>query len=165
MALLDPPSEDVPDRLPQPTGLGRDVSVTEIRTNISSSPSYQQNYLPLPYPASEVAIEGRWRYEPEGRTLIGDDGQDTGGAQYEVSSLIVEPTAAQLAAAGPPPEKLRSEYTQVPDSLPNVVAEEAEKITEGSANAYERAVKLQSWSASEGGFTYDTSVSSGRARP
>ncbi|MFD5989281.1 DUF3488 and DUF4129 domain-containing transglutaminase family protein [Streptomyces cyaneofuscatus] len=152
---------DVPDRLPQPTGLGRDVSVTEIRTNIFSSPSYQQDYLPLPYPASEVAIEGRWRYEPEGRTLIGDDGQNTGGAQYEVSSLIVEPTAAQLAAAGPPPQKLRSEYTQVPDSLPDVVAEEAEKITEGSANAYERAVKLQSWFASEGGFTYNTSVSSG----
>ncbi|MBT3074161.1 MULTISPECIES: DUF3488 and transglutaminase-like domain-containing protein [Streptomyces] len=152
---------DVPSRLPQPTGLGRDVAVTEIRTNISSSPSYQQDYLPLPYPASEVSIEGRWRYEPEGRTLIGDKGQNTGGAQYEVSSLIVEPTAAQLAAAGRPPQKLLDEYTQVPDSLPAVVAEQAEEITEGSANAYERAVKLQSWFASEGGFTYNTSVSSG----
>ncbi|UQA33514.1 DUF3488 and transglutaminase-like domain-containing protein [Streptomyces sp. HNA39] len=152
---------DVPSRLPQPTGLGRDVAVTEIRTNISSSPSYQQDYLPLPYPASEVSIEGRWRYEPEGRTLIGDKGQNTGGAQYEVSSLIVEPTAAQLAAAGRPPQKLLQEYTQVPDSLPAVVAEQAEEITEGSANAYERAVRLQSWFASEGGFTYSTSVSSG----
>ncbi|MFJ9640649.1 transglutaminaseTgpA domain-containing protein [Streptomyces sp. NPDC101178] len=152
---------DVPDRLPQPTGLGRDVAVTEIRTNISSSPSYQQDYLPLPYPASEVEIEGRWRYEPEGRTLIGDKGQNTGGAQYEVSSLVVEPTAAQLAAAGPPPQKLFDEYTQVPDSLPGVVAEQAREITEGSANAYERAVKLQSWFASEGGFRYSTSVSSG----
>ncbi|WP_228926817.1 DUF3488 and transglutaminase-like domain-containing protein [Streptomyces sp. DH7] len=152
---------DVPDRLPQPTGLGRDVSVTEVRTNISASRSYQQTYLPLPYPASEVRVGGRWRYEPEGRTLVGDDGQTTRGAQYEVGSLVVEPTADQLAAAGSPPEELVREYTQVPGSLPGVVAETAEKVTEGASNAYERAVKLQDWFASDGGFTYDTTVTSG----
>ncbi|MFE7140206.1 DUF3488 and DUF4129 domain-containing transglutaminase family protein [Streptomyces sp. NPDC057644] len=152
---------DVPDRLPQPTGLGGDVSVTEVRTNISASRSYQQTYLPLPYPASEVRVGGRWRFEPEGRTLVGDDGQTTRGAQYEVGSLVVEPTAEQLAAAGSPPEELLREYTQLPGSLPDVVAETAERVTEGSANAYERAVKLQDWFASEGGFTYDTTVTSG----
>ncbi|MEV7111855.1 transglutaminase TgpA family protein [Streptomyces anulatus] len=152
---------DVPDRLPQPTGLGRDVSVTEVRTNISASRSYQQTYLPLPYPASEVRVGGRWRYEPEGRTLVGDDGQTTRGAQYEVGSLVIEPTADQLAAAGPPPEELVREYTQVPGSLPGVVAETAEQVTEGASNAYEQAVKLQDWFASDGGFTYDTTVTSG----
>ncbi|MFD5202144.1 DUF3488 and DUF4129 domain-containing transglutaminase family protein [Streptomyces sp. NPDC058375] len=152
---------DVPDRLPQPTGLGGDVSVTEVRTNISASRSYQQTYLPLPYPASEVRVGGRWRFEPEGRTLVGDDGQTTRGAQYEVGSLVVEPTAEQLAAAGQPPGELLREYTQLPGSLPDVVAETAEQVTEGSANAYERAVKLQDWFASEGGFTYDTTVTSG----
>ncbi|WP_217228890.1 transglutaminase TgpA family protein [Streptomyces anulatus] len=152
---------DVPDRLPQPTGLGRDVSVTEVRTNISASRSYQQTYLPLPYPASEVRVGGRWRYEPEGRTLVGDDGQTTRGAQYEVGSLVVEPTAAQLAAAGSPPQELVREYTQVPGSLPGVVAETAEQVTEGASNAYEQAVKLQDWFASDGGFTYDTTVTSG----
>ncbi|MFJ6511351.1 DUF3488 and DUF4129 domain-containing transglutaminase family protein [Streptomyces sp. NPDC091406] len=152
---------DVPDRLPQPTGLGGDVSVTEVRTNISASRSYQQTYLPLPYPASEVRVGGRWRFEPEGRTLVGDDGQTTRGSQYEVGSLVVEPTAEQLAAAGQPPEELLREYTQLPGSLPDVVAETAERVTEGSANAYERAVKLQDWFASEGGFTYDTTVTSG----
>ncbi|MFL0023004.1 DUF3488 and DUF4129 domain-containing transglutaminase family protein [Streptomyces sp. NBUL23] len=152
---------DVPDRLPQPTGLGRDVSVTEVRTNISASRSYQQTYLPLPYPASEVRVGGRWRYEPEGRTLVGDDGQTTRGAQYEVGSLVVEPTADQLAAAGPPPPELVREYTQVPGSLPEVVAETAEQVTRGTSNAYEQAVKLQDWFASDGGFTYDTTVTSG----
>ncbi|MFJ6441526.1 DUF3488 and DUF4129 domain-containing transglutaminase family protein [Streptomyces sp. NPDC091649] len=152
---------DVPDRLPQPPGLGRDVSVTEVRTNISASRSYQQTYLPLPFPASEVRAGGRWRYEPEGRTLVGDDGQTTRGAQYEVGSLVVEPTAGQLAAAGPPPQDLVREYTQVPGSLPAVVARTAEQVTEGSSNAYERAVKLQDWFASDGGFTYDTTVTSG----
>ncbi|MFE4694116.1 DUF3488 and DUF4129 domain-containing transglutaminase family protein [Streptomyces sp. NPDC056749] len=152
---------DVPDRLPQPAGLGEDVSVTEIRTNISASRSYQQTYLPLPYPASEVDIQGRWRYEPEGRTLVGDDGQTTRGARYEVSSLVVEPSAEQLAGAMAPRSDLAREYTRVPRSLPAVVERTARQVTEDASDDYERAVKLQDWFASEGGFRYDTTVTSG----
>ncbi|MGW9121342.1 transglutaminase TgpA family protein [Streptomyces sp. NPDC055663] len=153
--------KDVPERLPQPEGLDQDVAVTEITSNISASHSYQQTYLPLPYPATEVAISGRWRYEPVGRTLVGDRGETTRGAQYRVSSLVVEPTAEQLAGAGPAPAALRREYTRVPDSLPEVVEETADQVTRGAANDYERAVKLQNYFASEGGFSYDTSVNSG----
>ncbi|MET7642711.1 DUF3488 and transglutaminase-like domain-containing protein [Streptomyces sp. NPDC005426] len=153
--------KDVPKRLPEPAGLSPDVAVTEISTNISASRSYRQTYLPLPYPATEVRIGGRWRYEPEGRTLVGDDGETTGGAQYEVSSLVVQPTADQLAGAGAAPAALRREYTQVPASLPEVVRNTADEVTKGAANAYEQAVKLQNYFASEGGFTYDTSVNSG----
>ncbi|WP_327711543.1 DUF3488 and transglutaminase-like domain-containing protein [Streptomyces sp. NBC_00464] len=153
--------KDVPKRLPDPAGLSPEVAVTEISTNISASGSYQQTYLPLPYPATEVRVGGRWRFEPEGRTLVGDDGETTGGAQYSVSSLVVQPTAGQLAGAGTVPAALRREYTQVPDSLPEVVRKTADEVTKGSANAYEQAVKLQNYFASEGGFTYDTSVNSG----
>ncbi|MER5555308.1 DUF3488 and transglutaminase-like domain-containing protein [Streptomyces sp. NPDC002793] len=152
---------DVPDRLPQPAGLGADVAVTDIRTDITASPTYRQSYLPLPYPASEVDVQGRWRYEPEGRTLVGDGGQTTRGVRYEVSSLVVEPTGAQLAAAAPPRADLAREYTRVPSSLPDVVEETAERVTAGSAGDYERAVKLQEWFAFEGGFRYDTTVTSG----
>ncbi|MEU9316518.1 DUF3488 and transglutaminase-like domain-containing protein [Streptomyces sp. NPDC048295] len=152
---------DVPKRLPDPAGLGPDVAVTEVRTNISASGSYQQTYLPLPYPATEVRINGRWRYEPEGRTLVGDRGETTRGAQYQVSSLVVEPTAEQLSAAPPAPAALRHEYTRVPASLPKVVQETADRVTKGAANDYERAVKLQDYFASDGGFTYNTSVNSG----
>ncbi|MFC9758490.1 DUF3488 and DUF4129 domain-containing transglutaminase family protein [Streptomyces sp. NPDC056921] len=153
--------KDVPERLPQPEGLGPDVAVTEITSNISASRSYQQTYLPLPYPATEVTISGRWRYEPVGRTLVGDRGETTRGAQYRVSSLVVEPTAEQLAGAGPAPAALRREYTRVPGSLPKVVEETADRVTKGAANDYERAVKLQNYFASEGGFSYNTSVNSG----
>ncbi|MER5364908.1 DUF3488 and transglutaminase-like domain-containing protein [Streptomyces sp. NPDC002722] len=153
--------KDVPKRLPAPEGLGPDVAVTEITSNISASRSYQQTYLPLPYPATEVGIDGRWRYEPQGRTLVGDRGETTRGAQYRVSSLVVEPTAEQLASAGPAPTGLRREYTRVPGSLPKVVEETANRVTQGAANDYERAVKLQTYFASDGGFSYNTSVNSG----
>ncbi|MFF2011337.1 DUF3488 and DUF4129 domain-containing transglutaminase family protein [Streptomyces sp. NPDC058195] len=152
---------DVPKRLPGPEGLASGVAAAEIRTNFSASPSYRQTYLPLPYPATGVRIDGRWRYEPAGRTLVGDRGQTTGGLQYQVSSLEVEPTAEQLAAAGPAPAALLREYTRVPGSLPEVVATTADQVTRGAANDYERAVRLQDYFASDGGFTYDTSVNSG----
>ncbi|MET9475376.1 DUF3488 and transglutaminase-like domain-containing protein [Streptomyces sp. NPDC002917] len=153
--------QDVPKRLPNPDGLAADVAVTEIRSNISASRSYQQTYLPLPYPATEIKIGGNWRYERAGRTLVGDRGQTTRGAQYGVSSLVVQPTADQLAAAGPASAAMRREYTQVPGSLPKVVKETAEQVTKGAANNYERAVKLQNFFALDGRFSYDTSVTSG----
>lgn len=152
---------DVPKRLPSPEGLGPDVAVTEVRSSISASSSYRQSYLPLPYPATEVRIGGKWRYEPAGRTLVGDGGETTGGARYQVSSLMVRPTADQLAAAGTAPSALRQEYTRLPRSLPEVVGETAAEVTEGAGNDYERAVKLQDFFASDGGFVYDTSVDSG----
>ncbi|MEU6994819.1 DUF3488 and transglutaminase-like domain-containing protein [Streptomyces sp. NPDC046465] len=153
--------EDVPSPLPDPRGLRPDVRRTEIQTNLSAAESYAQNWLPMPFPASQVQIGGRWRYEPVGRSLVGDRGQTTRGAQYQVKSLVVEPTAEQLAAAPPPDEDLRREFTKVPDSLPGVVGSTARQVTKGAANPYEQAVKLQDYFASDGGFTYNTRVRAG----
>lgn len=152
---------DVPERLPEPGGLRTEVRTTEVQTNISAAGWYKQDWLPMPYPATQVNIDGRWRYEPVGRTLVGDRGQTTGGKQYEVKSLVIQPTADQLATAPAANATLTREFTSVPDSLPADVHATARRVTRGAANDYERAVKLQDWFASEGGFTYDTQVQAG----
>ncbi|MFI9200792.1 transglutaminaseTgpA domain-containing protein [Streptomyces sp. NPDC053048] len=152
---------DVPLPLPTPTGLAPDVRAEAVALSVAAADGYGQNYLPMPYPAQSVDLTGRWRYEPEGRTLVGDHGQTTRGLRYEVTSLRVQPTAAQLAAAPAPPERLLREYTKVPGNVPKVVAQTARKVTAGAANAYEQAVKLQDWFAVNGGFRYDTEVRSG----
>ncbi|MCA1224147.1 transglutaminase TgpA family protein [Streptomyces sp. 8L] len=153
--------QDVPDSLPAPQGLAPDVSTTRIATSITAAPWYRQNYLPMPYPATHVSVRGRWRYEPEGRTLVGDRGQSTRDARYTVDSLEVNPSRQQLASAGRPPASIQHEYTEVPSSLPAVVKKTAEDVTAGSKNNYEKAVALQDWFAADGGFTYDTHVNSG----
>ncbi|MBQ0985925.1 transglutaminase domain-containing protein [Streptomyces sp. F63] len=155
------PIRPVPDELPPPAGLSPDVATTRIDTAVSASDSYRQSWLPMPYPATRVEIGGRWSFEPAGRTLVGNRRQTTRGAEYRVSSLLVQPTAAQLAAAGPPPPDLLREYTEVPDSLPGVVARTARDVTRGAGTAYDKAVRLQDWFASEGGFVYDTQVEAG----
>ncbi|MGW7430812.1 transglutaminase TgpA family protein [Streptomyces sp. NPDC054861] len=155
------PIEDVPERLPKPDGLGDGVRSTEITGNFVASPSYEQKWLPMPYPAAKVEIDGRWRYEPAGRMLVGDGKQTTRGARYTVTSLDVRPTPGQLAAAPAAPAGLRSEYTRVPASLPADVKTTALAVTRGARNDYERAVKLQDWFARDGGFRYDVEVESG----
>ncbi|MCW2872107.1 DUF3488 and transglutaminase-like domain-containing protein [Actinacidiphila oryziradicis] len=151
---------DVPKELPTPKGLGAGVKIQEVTTNIAASSAYQQIWLPLPYPAMKVNVGGHWRFEPEGRTIIGDRGQTTSGAKYSVQSWTVEPTAAQLANAPAPDAKFLAEYTKVPRSLPDVVAKTALQVTQGATNDYEKAVALQRWFTS-GLFTYSTSVRSG----
>lgn len=152
---------EVPDDFGTPTGLASDVKRTSIETRIVAAEDYEQNWLPMPYPVTGVDIDGDWRYEPVGRTLVGDHGQDTKGAQYQIESLIVQPTAEQLSSAPEPPPSLRREYTKVPASLPSVVARTALEVTKGATNNYERAVKLQDWFAFSGEFTYDTEVRAG----
>lgn len=153
--------EPVRSPLPGPPGLNDDVKADEIRTSVAAAGGYRQNWLPLPYPVTSVNIDGRWRFEPAGRTLVGERGQTTAGMKYQVSSLIVRPTAEQLAKAPPPDSKLQEEYTAVPRTLPGLVASEARRVTAGAENNYERAVELQDWFARSGEFTYDTEVSAG----
>ncbi|MCQ4081530.1 DUF3488 and transglutaminase-like domain-containing protein [Streptomyces sp. RB6PN25] len=152
---------DVPGTLPPPAGLNSAVQADPVDTSFSAAQGYAQNYLPMPYPASRVQVSGDWRFEPEGRTLVGDRGQTTSGLQYEVTSLQVQPTAQQLADAGPAPAAIEQQYTQVPDTLPAIVKDTAEQVTSGATNAYEQAVKLQDWFTTAGGFTYDTRVAEG----
>ncbi|MDK1475585.1 transglutaminaseTgpA domain-containing protein [Streptomyces sp. 549] len=151
----------VPRPLPQPPGLSSDVDTDVVTTRIAAADWYAQNWLPMPYPARQVDIDGRWRFEPVGRTLVGDRGQTTKGVRYQVESLQVRPTAAQLAEAPQPQPGMLREYTAVPPSLPDEVRSTARRVTAGSANHYERALALQEWFAREGGFTYNTEVRAG----
>ncbi|MFF8829016.1 transglutaminaseTgpA domain-containing protein [Streptomyces sp. NPDC015131] len=155
------PLEDVPDPFPQPLGLTGNVSATEITTSVSASGDYQQTWLPMPFPAVRVEVDGRWRYEPIGRTVVGDGDQTTRGVRYTARSLVLNPTREQLANAPEPPAEFAGEFTKVPDSLPADVRSTALAVTRGAANDYERAVLLQDWFAVKGGFRYDTEVSSG----
>ncbi|MFJ1565124.1 transglutaminaseTgpA domain-containing protein [Streptomyces erythrochromogenes] len=159
---------DVPQQMPVPPGLGDQVRLgsSEVTTNITASDGYTQRYLPMPYPATAVEIGGKWRFEPVGRTLVGDQlGRDkyqtVRGAEYKVRSLLLKPTAQQLQKAPAPDPAIREEYTKVPDNLPSVVAETARQVTQGTKDDYSRAVKLQDFFAVSGGFRYDTQTTSG----
>lgn len=159
---------DVPKRMPNPPGVSDSVlsGATEVQTFISSAQTYAQRYLPMPYPATGVDIAGKWRFEPAGRTLVGDQlgkdkFQNAQGVQYSVRSLLLNPTAEQLRSAPAANPEIAAEYTKLPDNLPAVVVQTAREVTRGTKDDYSAAVKLQDYFAVSGGFRYDTKVSSG----
>ncbi|WP_420000318.1 transglutaminaseTgpA domain-containing protein [Streptomyces boninensis] len=149
--------QDVPEPLPRPVGYTNpDVKADQVSLDVKVSDWYRQQWLPMPYPALRVSVRDGWRYEPEARSVIGDRGRTTAGTDYQLTSLQLEPTAQQLAAAPTAPEPLREEYTRVPRSLPGEVAAQARKITAGDASDYDRAVSLQRYFTEN--FEYSTEV-------
>ncbi|WP_110946205.1 transglutaminaseTgpA domain-containing protein [Streptomyces avicenniae] len=155
----EPSAPDPPWDVP---GLGPEVPVTRVATEIQAAESYFQTSLPVPYPAQSIEAEGDWSFDRGSQTLTaGGADLSTRGLGYSVEHLLVEPTAAQLAQAPPAPEDLREYYTRLPDGLPEEVAAQAAEVTAGAGDDLERAVALQDWFTQDGGFRYDTSVTSG----
>ncbi|WP_067226255.1 DUF3488 and DUF4129 domain-containing transglutaminase family protein [Streptomyces sp. NBRC 109706] len=155
--------EDRPPEVPWPVpGLSPEVATERVVTDIEASPAYAQRSLPVPYPAISVRAEGDWSFDRGSQTLVSDDSSlTTSGLSYRVEHLVVTPTREQLAQAPTPRDDFLEYYTRVPDTLPGEVATTAEEVTAGATNNYERAVALQEWFTSSGGFRYDTTVESG----
>jgi transglutaminase-like putative cysteine protease len=154
------PTEDIPSVLPQPQGQAAQVKYKPVTTNITADDSYRQELLPMPFPAMSVQAPGDWRFQPEGRMVVGQGGQTVSGERYIVTSMQLQPTAAQLAAAPPATGQIAADYTQVPSSLPPVVAQTAKSVTRSATNDYQRALALQRFFTS-GQFVYNVQAKSG----
>ncbi|WP_405580461.1 DUF3488 and DUF4129 domain-containing transglutaminase family protein [Streptomyces sp. NBC_01190] len=153
-------AEDIPQVLPKPQGQSVDLKYKPVVTQIKADDDYRQGLLPMPFPALSVQAPGDWRFEPEGRMVVGQHGQTVSGERYSVTSMQLEPTAAQLAAAPPPTGRIAEQYTKVPGSLPPVVAQTARAVTKSATNNYERALLLQKYFTS-GQFVYSTDAKAG----
>ncbi|WP_435173144.1 transglutaminaseTgpA domain-containing protein [Actinacidiphila sp. bgisy145] len=154
------PTEALPAQLPRPQGMAADVKYTTATTRVRVDDSYVQDMLPLPFPATSVQTTGAWKYQPEGRMLVGTHGQTAAGQHYTVTSMEVDPTAQQLAQAPKATGRIAEQYEQVPDSLPAIVKQTALRETKGATNDYQRAVDLQNYFTS-GQFVYNTQAKAG----
>lgn len=137
--------------MPPPPGLDDATAVTQERTEIQIG-DLNQTYLPMPYPATQVDIDGDWLYEADTLNVIGD-GERTRNREYTVFHLDVDPDPEVLAQAGPAPGELVERYTALPDGLPEIVAETARAVA-GDGTDYEQAVALQRFFRTDGDFRY-----------
>jgi transglutaminase-like putative cysteine protease len=88
------------------------------------------------------------------------------GDSYEVLSEIPQPTGAQLRGAGSDyPPSVEEKFLQLPEDVPPVVSETAEKIQRkySPATPYDRARAIEQYLIYDGGFTYNLDVSYRRA--
>ncbi|MFW5417372.1 transglutaminase domain-containing protein [Nocardiopsis sp. CNT-189] len=111
-------------------------------------------FLPLPYPARELDLDGEWYADPDSLMVFGTSVQDP-APEYRVVGLDVRPDPARLtgSGAGAPDER----FLVVPSGVDDRVARLARSITEGADGRLAEAVALQDWFTGEGGFRYDLS--------
>jgi len=138
-----PTDNRVQDGLPGPPGLGTDISRTQQRTDIKIGPLLNGTYLPAPYPAARIDIDGSWIYNPSTLDVLGEK-ERTAGKAYTVDYLSVQPTQQQLEGAPPAPRDLQVEYTALPPNVPNLIADEARRVA-GEGSRYQQAVRLQDY--------------------
>lgn len=133
-------------------GLGPDVPVTAVTTDITVS-NILSRWLPAPYaPTSVTGLVGAWAWDPDALT-IGTELSSARGQQYTVESQRIAPSIDQLSAAGTTVEPGFERYLQVPEDLPPVVGSTALEVTAGATTNYEKAVALQDYFRG-GEFTY-----------
>jgi transglutaminase-like putative cysteine protease len=127
------------------------LGVREAITLASGLNDGDGNYLPVPYPDSQLSVRGTWQVDPGSLTVHSTSAQ-LAGLHYTVSSEELIPSPRRLSHAGAPPAALTA-YTTVPSAFDGLKTL-ADQLTAGQTSAYGKAVLLQAWFHRPGNFRY-----------
>ncbi len=118
-------------------------------------------YLPVPYAARQVKVTGGsdWRVDGNTLSVLSPSAQLT-GLRYFVLAKDVNPLGQQLRAAPSVAPGTFSGYLNVPAVYrTKKIRHLVKRITAGAGTLYEKAVDIQTWFTTTGGFTYSLKVS------
>lgn len=133
-------------------GLSGEVATSYERTSIEVG-DLASPWLPTTYPATRITgLSGDWYYGANG-FAVSSPGQTSQGQQYSVQSLQLEPTPAQLLAAGTTVPTEFSPYLALPPDVPAIIPQTAEQVAGTAGTNYEKALALQQYFRSDA-FTY-----------
>ncbi|SDH29694.1 Transglutaminase-like superfamily protein [Leifsonia sp. 98AMF] len=135
-------------------GLSDTVKTTKITTTVAID-NMTSRWLPAPAPVQSVkGLNGTWSWDPDDLT-IGGINSTTQGQKYTATSLLLQPTADQLKAAGGfvPVEVQRDLF--LPPNLPSIIEDTALTATKDAITEYDKAVALQDYFR-DNSFVYST---------
>jgi transglutaminase-like putative cysteine protease len=157
------PSDNRADGVfPDPPGLAPGVGGAEDAWKFEFAPNFSSLWLPLPYPVRELNIEGSWRYDARTLDVAFIGGGQPQGLKYSAISFTPSVTAELLESAKrQPPTRIQAPMTAVPDILPDVIRTRARQVTRGAEGDFAKAVALQDWFRTSGGFRYSLEQRSG----
>ena len=150
--------------LPRPTGMATDVAVEPHEMTISLADAFPGDsaWLPVPYLAHTVGVDGHWGYVPSDQTVTATSELSIADLPpYDVSYSTMDLPEPRLKTAGPPPTAIVQRYGEVPADIPSVVAETALAVTTGARDNYERALLLQNFFRDHDEFSYDLTAGYG----
>jgi transglutaminase-like putative cysteine protease len=152
-------------QLPAPPGLSPAISTSAVDSQINAMSNLQSDYLPLPYPATQVMVGGQWRLDQLTQNIVSHDGRkQISGLPYTVQSLDLNASASDVGSAVLMNSYL-TPYLQTPANLPAAIKHQAQQVTGGATSPYEIGVALQSWFTAPGNFTYDLRTPPGTGQP
>jgi transglutaminase-like putative cysteine protease len=159
----DVPAGNLPDgAMPELQGVGPTVPRRTYDYTVDVSEAFDSRWLPTQAPISRIQAPGDWRYDRSTMDFIaGSEDLDTAGARYSMTGVQLQLAATDMVRATSSSGLVSKAYTQLPPGIPSMVRTLANDVTRQAPSRFEKAVALQSWFRSEGGFVYDTAVSAG----
>jgi len=150
-----PPDQAADGPVETPPGLDgpEDAPTHDWEVEVLGEYSYP-DWLPTPYPVTSIVAEGDWRYDRDTMDFTSFDSQNARGMTYSLRRLVVEPDPEAMAFAPPAPASVFGPNTELPEDLPEFVAELADEVTADARSRYEKAVALQDWFRADGNFEY-----------
>ncbi len=148
--------EDAVQRgIPTPVGQSA-IGTRRVQTEITISDQLGGPWLPVPFPPSDIDIQGPWIWDAEAETAFSTRTQVSEVDEpYVVDATPVEPTPALLRAVSDVPEEIRQTYAQ-PPAVSDYVRELVARTTAGQSSDYDRVVALQAlFRNPANGFRYD----------
>jgi transglutaminase-like putative cysteine protease len=156
-----PRDQDAIGDLPLP-GVDPSVKRTEYSYQITAEHDFDSRWLPTPAPTSEIHAAGDWRYDANTMDFIAaDKNLTTAGLTYTATKDQLSLSGSQLMDTIAGVGQVPAYYTELPADLPKLVSQLALQVTRGQTTAFGKAVALQSWFRTDGGFHYSTATTLG----
>ncbi|WP_028635951.1 transglutaminase family protein [Nocardioides sp. URHA0032] len=163
-----PGNRDVPadqgadGAVPPPEGVSASVGRQETPYDVTILPAFNSRWLPTQAPISRIQAAGDWRYDSKTMDFLAvPDDLSTSGMHYTMSALDLRLTSQRLEDAGSAVGRVSEAFTDVPADVPPIVRELAVEVTQDATTRFEKAVALQDWFRSGGGFTYSLANADG----
>jgi len=145
--------------LPLPQGLSDEavfrqfkVTVNVIDNALTDRSGQVPTFLPIPYPPAQVtAPPGTWLTDPQ--LMVFSQSPSADVQSYQATSWAVDPTAAQLSAAAPPPAGLAANLELPASYRVAALKEIADAVTAGKTTELDKVNALADW-LSGPQFTY-----------
>ncbi|MGM0929807.1 MAG: DUF3488 and transglutaminase-like domain-containing protein [Actinomycetota bacterium] len=127
----------------------------EETTTLISTASFTSPWLLAPYaPAQVSGARGQWSWDPSTLNIRGESGTTTANQDYEVRSVKPQLTRDLLRAAEPANNaEVDPVFSELPDSMPDIITDTAAAVLDGLDSPYEQAMAIQTYLRGSG-FVY-----------
>ena len=147
--------------LPAPQGVSPSVRRSKHDYAVHVAEGFDSRWLPTQQPISAIEADGDWRYDTATMDFLGGEDQTAAGMDYSFTALDLDIKSADLQVATTGVGSIAATFREVPGDFPQSLRDLAREVTDSAQSPFAKAVALQRWFRSDGGFRYDDTITLG----